>query len=217
MQLIKVMIYPSDVITKAAAINQLGNLFLRGGEAGIAEQYARSWAAAANLRAKYPDYELDQLCKVATNKFIGQVSAAGAASGAIAAAPIFGLVSTVGSTAADLYFFGRSSVNHILLLAAMHDLQLEDEQLRRLTVLSSFLNEPNHLQLTDSATTKFIENLNNKLAQRVVIKVGAKLLPARAGAALPLFIGAVTAAGINARLAQQISNNAFNAIRLQEV
>jgi len=211
------MIYPSDVITKAEIVNQLGNLFIRGGEAGIAEQYAKSWAAAANLRASYPEYELDQLCKVATSKYVSQVSAAGAASGAIAAAPIFGLLSTVGSSAADLYFFGRTSVNHILLLAAMHDLQLEDEQLRRLTVLSSFLNEPNQLQLTDSATTNFIENLNNKLAQRVVIKVGAKLLPARAGAALPLLIGAATAAGINARIAKQISATALRTIKLQEV
>jgi hypothetical protein len=211
------MIYPSDVISKAEVINQLGNLFIRGGEAGITEQYARSWATAAGLRASYPDYALDQLCKIATRKYVSQVSAAGAASGAIAAAPVFGLLSTAGSSAADLYFFGRTSVNHILLLAAMHDLQLENEQLRRLTVLSSFLNEPNQLQLGNSGTTQFIENLNNKLAQRVVIKVGTKLLPVRAGAALPLLIGAVVAAGINARIANQISASALRTIRLQEV
>jgi hypothetical protein len=211
----QVMIYPSEVISKSDAVKQLGSVFLRGGDAAIADQYAKSWAAAARLRSENPNFTQDQLIKNATNNYLIQVSAAGAASGAIAAAPFFGFLSTIGSTAADLYFFGKVSVNHILLIAALHDLQLDDIELRRLTVLSSFLGEPNELSGTTDLADNFIANLNNKLSQRVIIKVGSKLLPAKAGAALPLFIGAAAAASLNARLAQQISANAVITIKLQ--
>jgi hypothetical protein len=59
--------------------------------------------------------------------------------------------------------------------------------------------------------------MNQRLAERVAIKVGAKLLPMRAGAALPLFVGAATAATLNAKLAKQISSNALTVIKLQAV
>lgn len=209
------MIYHSEMISKSDAVKQLGSLFIRGGEAALSDQYSKSWAIAASLRSKNPTFTQDQLIKTATNSYLVQVSAAGAASGAVAAAPFFGFLSTLGSAAADLYFFGKVSVNHILLIAALHDLQLEDIELRRLTVLSSFLGEPNELSRTTDVTDNFIANLNNKLAQRVIIKVGSKLLPVRAGAALPLFIGAAAAASLNAKLAQQISANAVTAIKLQ--
>jgi hypothetical protein len=210
------MIYHSDVIDKDAAIKQLGNLFLRGGNASLAEQYARSWAAAAQLRAQLPGAGIDQLCQRASVKYLAQVTATGALTGAIAAAPYFGTISTVGSTASDLYIFGRTSVNHVLLLAALHDLELTDSELRRLTVLSSLLNEqvPSKSLIEPKS---FIENMNQRLAERVAIKVGAKLLPMRAGAALPLFVGAATAATLNAKLAKQISSNALTVIKLQAV
>ncbi len=210
------MIYHSDVINKETAVKQLGNIFLRGGNASIGEQYARSWAAAAQLRTQLPAAGIDELCQRATTKYVSQVTAAGAITGAIAAAPYFGSISTIGSTASDLYIFGRTSINHVLLLAALHDLELTDPQLRRLTVLSSLLNEQVPTQsLMESRS--FIENLNQKLAERVAIKVGAKLLPMRAGAMLPLMIGAATAASLNAKLAKQISSNALNVIKLQAV
>ena len=210
------MIYHSDVINKDAAIKQLGNLFLRGGNASLGEQYARSWAAAAQLRAQLPGAGIDQLCQRASIKYVAQVTATGAITGAVAAAPYFGTISTIGSTASDLYIFGRTSVNHVLLLAALHDLELTDPELRRLTVLSSLLNQQVPAQnLIESKS--FIENMNQRLAERVAIKVGAKLLPMRAGAALPLFIGAATAASLNAKLAKQISSNALSVIKLQAI
>lgn len=212
----KVMIYHSDVIGKEAAIKQLGNLFLRGGEAAISEQYAKSWAAAAKLRVALPGESLSSLCDRARTHYVAQVAAAGAASGAISAAPYFGTLSTISSTAADLYFFGRSSINHVLLLAALHDLELSESQLRRLTVLSSLLDQAvPQSNLLESKS--FVENMNQKLAERVAIKVGAKLLPIRAGAALPLLAGAATAATLNARLANQISTGALAVIKLQAV
>lgn len=210
------MIYHSDVINKDAAVKQLGNLFLRGGNASLGEQYARSWAAAAQLRAQLPGAGIDQLCQRATIKYLSLVTATGAITGAVAAAPYFGAISTIGSTASDLYIFGRTSVNHVLLLAALHDLELTDPELRRLTVLSSLLNEQVPTRsLIESKS--YIENMNQRLAERVAIKVGAKLLPMRAGAALPLLIGAATAASLNAKLAKQISSNALTVIKLQAV
>lgn len=210
------MIYHSDVINKDAAVKQLGNLFLRGGNASLGEQYARSWAAAAQLRAQLPGAGIDQLCQRASIKYLSLVTATGAITGAVAAAPYFGAISTIGSTASDLYIFGRTSVNHVLLLAALHDLELTDPELRRLTVLSSLLNEQVPTRsLIESKS--YIENMNQRLAERVAIKVGAKLLPMRAGAALPLLIGAATAASLNAKLAKQISSNALTVIKLQAV
>ncbi len=210
------MIYHSDVINKDAAVKQLGNLFLRGGNASLGEQYARSWAAAAQLRAQLPGAGIDQLCQRASIKYLSLVTATGAITGAVAAAPYFGTISTIGSTASDLYIFGRTSVNHVLLLAALHDLELTDPELRRLTVLSSLLNEQVPTRsLIESKS--YIENMNQRLAERVAIKVGAKLLPMRAGAALPLLIGAATAASLNAKLAKQISSNALTVIKLQAV
>ncbi|CAB4575015.1 unannotated protein [freshwater metagenome] len=210
------MIYHSDMINKDAAIKQLGNLFLRGGNASLGEQYARSWAAAAQLRAQLPGAGIDQLCQRASIKYLSLVTATGAITGAVAAAPYFGTISTIGSTASDLYIFGRTSVNHVLLLAALHDLELTDPELRRLTVLSSLLNEQVPTRsLIESKS--YIENMNQRLAERVAIKVGAKLLPMRAGAALPLLIGAATAASLNAKLAKQISSNALTVIKLQAV
>ncbi|MTA40705.1 MAG: hypothetical protein F2563_02675 [Actinobacteria bacterium] len=204
------------MINKDAAIKQLGNLFLRGGNASLGEQYARSWAAAAQLRAQLPGAGIDQLCQRASIKYLSLVTATGAITGAVAAAPYFGTISTIGSTASDLYIFGRTSVNHVLLLAALHDLELTDPELRRLTVLSSLLNEQVPTRsLIESKS--YIENMNQRLAERVAIKVGAKLLPMRAGAALPLLIGAATAASLNAKLAKQISSNALTVIKLQAV
>lgn len=210
------MIYHSEMLNKETAIKQLGNLFLRGGEAGIADQYAKSWATANSLRLKHDQAQRSDLIRIANNQYLAKVSAAGAASGAIAAAPYFGTFSTVSSTAADLFYFGKASVTHILLLAALHDLELTEPQLRRLTVLSSLIGENEPINALGEARP-FIESMNQKLAERVAIKVGAKLLPARMGAALPLMVGAATAATINARIAKQITTNALSVIKLQAV
>jgi hypothetical protein len=204
------------MVSKEVALKYLGNLFLRGGDSEIAEQYAKSWASAADLRAKYPNQTRDQLCAIASNKFLIRVGSTGAVSGAIAAAPYFGTISTATTTAGDLFLFGKLSVNHVLLLAALHDLPLDEPQLRRLTVLSSLVGEATHLDYAGESKN-FIETFNKKLAERVAIKIGAKLLPARVGAALPLFVGAATGASLNARLANQISSNARGIIRLQAV
>lgn len=210
------MIYHSEVVNKATLIKQLGGIFLNGASSTLDETYAKSWAAAAEIRSSMPSASTDALCQRARNKYLTQVSLVGAASGAIVAAPFLGTLSTLGSTAGDLYYFGRASVNHVLLLAALHDLELTDPQLRRLTVLSSLLNEP--LSTANIIESKsFIENMNQKLAERVVIKVGTKLLPIRAGAALPLLVGAATAASLNAKLAKQLSVNSLNVIRLQAI
>lgn len=210
------MTYHSEMISKEIAIKQLGNLFLRGGDTGVSEQYARSWAAASVLRSKNPNYSIDQLCQLAHNRYLIQVGSVGALSGAIAAAPYFGTMSTIGSTAGDLFIFGKTSVNYVLLLAALHDLPLDEPQLRRLTVLSALIGESESLQLAGESKN-FIETLNKKLAERVAIKVGAKLLPARLGAALPLFVGAAAGASLNAKLASNISKNARGIIMLQAV
>lgn len=204
------------MFNKETAIKQLGNLFLKGGESSLAEKYARSWAAATSLRLNHDQVQPSELIRIATNQYIAKVSTAGAAAGAIAAAPYFGALSTVSSTAADLFYFGKTSVNHILLLAALHDLELSEPQLRRLTVLSSLIGEVEPLNSLSEAKP-FIESMNQKLAERVAIKVGAKLLPARMGAALPLMVGAATAASINARIAKQISTNALSVIKLQAI
>ncbi len=104
---------------------------------------------------------------------------------------------------------------HILTLAALHDLPLEDLQQRRLTVLSSLLSDKDLKDVKSDDSEQLIDVLNNKIAQRVILKVGARLLPARAGAALPLFAGALAAATLNARIAQNISKNALKRIKLQ--
>ena len=90
--MMQVMIYPSEVISKSDAVKQLGSVFLRGGDAAIADQYAKSWAAAARLRSENPNFTQDQLIKNATNNYLIQVSAAGAASGAIAAGSLSAIV-----------------------------------------------------------------------------------------------------------------------------
>jgi len=210
------MTYHSEMISKETAIKQLGNLFLRGGDVGISGQYAKSWATASDLRSRHPNHSVNQLCQVATNRYLIQVGSIGALSGAIAAAPYFGTMSTISSTAGDLFVFGKTSVNHVLLLAALHDLTLDEPQLRRLTVLSALIGESDSLQLAGESK-RFIETLNKKLAEKVAIKVGAKLLPARLGAALPLFIGAAAGASLNAKLATNISKNALGIIKLQAV
>jgi hypothetical protein len=209
------MIYPSDVTSAASKARKVGVLFLKGGEAAIAEQYAKAWGDAASLRADNPGKDIDQLSRLIANRYLLEVTASGAASGAVAAAPFLGLISTLGSSAADLYLFGRSTARHILTLAALHDLPLEDLQQRRLTVLSSLLSDQDLKDVKSDDSEQLIDVLNNKIAQRVILKVGARLLPARAGAALPLFAGALAAATLNARIAQNISKNALKRVKLQ--
>lgn len=210
------MIYHSRMINKEQLIRQVGQLFLNGSEASIADQYASSWARANLLRTNYPLATTDELCQIAAKKYLAQVAAIGGGAGAIAAAPYFGTLATIGSAAGDIFLVGKTSVNHVLLLAALHDLILDEPQLRRLTVRSSLAAQPtpHSLELT---STSFVENLNRKLAERVIIKVGAKLLPARASAALPMLVGAAAAASLNAKFATQININALAVIKLQAI
>jgi hypothetical protein len=157
------MIYPSDVSSAASKARKVGVLFLKGGEAAIAEQYAKAWGDAASLRADNPGKDIDQLSRLIANRYLLEVTASGAASGAVAAAPFLGLISTLGSSAADLYLFGRSTARHILTLAALHDLPLEDLQQRRLTVLSSLLSDQDLKDVKSDESEQLIDVLNNKI------------------------------------------------------
>jgi hypothetical protein len=191
-----------------------------GTERAIADRADSARKAVAALRRAHPTWSNDRLAKHVVDKYVATVSLVGAGAGVTAAIPAVGFVAGLAVTAVDLGVYGFSTARMILTVAAVYDIDLTRQDIRRTHVLgilagdeAAIASAAEFAGRTEKLTASSVQLLNNRLARNVSLRVGARMLSARAASLIPLGIGALAGGGVNYLLGRGVGERAIRSFR----
>ncbi|MPV38498.1 hypothetical protein [Georgenia subflava] len=95
----------------------------------------------AELRRENPDASPEQLLRKLEKRYLRRVSRLGGAVGAVAAVPALGTAAALVLTTAQTAAFLRSSAAHVMAVASLHGIRVDDVERRRTLLLASLLGE----------------------------------------------------------------------------
>jgi hypothetical protein len=191
----------------------------------IDEVSANRWEAAVKRAADQPGGIRPEKVKALTDSFAREVSAAGAAAGAVAAAPTVGTGATLLTATAELAWFTARAGDLILTIAALHGHPAPTVDERRAWVLavliyggsardefSRALHEAS-TGIATAATDLRLPTATLQMANRAMSKVlfrhyGARRGLAAVGRMLPLGIGAAIGASANYAAIRSLARHA---------
>jgi hypothetical protein len=176
-------------------------------------------AHVARMRRMHPrDTPADTVSRL-ERQYLTAVVGIGGASGAAAALPGFGTGAVLVSGAAEVTAFVSASAIFVLALAELHDMPVDDVDLRRALVLSVLVGEGGAETLAalgrgekhwgevfslSSQQKDKIAGINQRLAALLFRRFGPRQGVLMVGRALPLGVGAAIGAGGNAALARSV-------------
>lgn len=95
----------------------------------------------AELRRAHPDLGPAELIRLLEKQYLRRAARLGGAVGASAAVPGVGTVTAVGLTTVQTVAFLSASARHVMALASVHGVQVEDTERRRTLLLAALLGE----------------------------------------------------------------------------
>jgi len=198
----------------------VARLFLGGTETAIAEKAGKAEARAAALRRSHPTWSTDRLAKSVVDRYVATVTVVGGGAGAAAAIPAAGFVTGLALTTADLGIYGLATARMILTVAALYDVDLRREDIRRIHVLGILAGDEAAIAAAaemagtaDKLTASSVQLLNNRLARNVTLRVGTRMVSARMATLIPLGIGAIAGGGVNFLLGRGVGHRAISSFR----
>jgi hypothetical protein len=200
--------------------SHVARLFMGGTERAIADRSVTARAHVEAMRRAHPAWTNDRLAKHVVDKYVATVTAVGAGAGVTAAIPAAGLVTGLAVTAVDLGVYGFSTARMILTVAAVYDVDLSREDIRRTHVLGILAGDEAAIAAaaelsgkTERLTASSVQLLNNRLARNVTLRFGARMVSARAASLIPLGIGAIMGGGVNFLLGRGVGQRAIASFR----
>lgn len=200
--------------------SHIARLFMGGTEKAIGEKSDNARAAVATIRRNHPTWDNDRIAKHIVDKYVATVTLVGAGAGTTAAIPAVGFLTGLAVSAVDLGVYGFSTARMILQVAAVYNVDLSREEIRRAHVLGILAGDEAAVAAaaefagrTETLTASSVKLLNNRLARNVTLRVGARMFSARTAALLPLGIGAVTGGGVNYLLGRGVGERAIRSFR----
>lgn len=95
----------------------------------------------AELRRSHPGHSPAELIELLEKRYLRRASRLGGAVGATAAVPGVGTVTALGLTTVQTVAFLSASANHVMGLASIHGVRVEDVERRRTLLLAALLGE----------------------------------------------------------------------------
>ena len=210
----------------ASRINTADFERLTTGLLGTIDEVSSSrWDAAVKRAAVQPGQIRPEKIKALTDSFAREVTAAGAAAGAIAASPAFGTSATLLTAAAELAWFTGRAGDLILTIAALHGHPNPTVEERRAWVLavliyggsardelSRAINEASTGIAPPSADRRLpiatLQMANRAMGKVVFRRYGAKRSAAAVGRMIPLGIGAAIGGTANYTAIRSLARHA---------
>ena len=216
----------------APAMNAVGKAVLLAVDKAVEDRWERALGVAADAEGDTVEEKVRSISKV----FRRELSAMGAASGAVAAAPGLGTTAAASALVADLGWFAMRSTDLVMAIGAVHGHTNSSVEERRAWVLSilafgedaanqfsSLLSEIDTGALVggerisarlaglaggDAATLDALRRINTSLATKVVTKYGSRRSVLAVGKLLPFGVGAVVGGTANYGLIRVVGSQA---------
>ena len=216
----------------APAMNAVGKAVLVGVDKAVEDRWHRALRVAAEAEGDTVEERVSHISK----SFRRELSAMGAASGAVAAAPGLGTAAAASALVADLGWFAMRSTDLIMAIGAAHGHTGSTVDERRAWVLSvlafgedaadefsSMLHEIDakttiggeritarlaSMAGSDAATLDALRRINTSLATTVVSKFGSRRGVLAVGKLLPFGVGAVVGGTANYGLIRVVGTQA---------
>jgi hypothetical protein len=191
----------------------------------IDEVSSNRWEAAVRRAAAQPGRIRPEKIKSLTDSFAREVSAAGAAAGAVAASPAFGTTATLFTATAELAWFTARAGDLILTIAALHGRPGPTVDERRAWLLAVLIYggsaRDEFARAVNEASTCMVavgpdrrvpigalQLANRVMSKALFRKYGARRGLAVVGRMIPLGIGAVIGATANYAAIRSLARNA---------
>ena len=173
----------------------------------------------AKLRQRYPEATHQELIRKLEKLFVSTVTASGTATGAAAAVPGVGTAASLAATVGDSSYFLTAAAGHVLAVARIHGIDIDDHEHQRALVLTVLVGgnlagtigkaaerTGGHLggKAAKAIPMETIRQINKVLGPQFVTKYGAKRGVIVLGKALPFGFGAAIGGGGNLLLAKGI-------------
>jgi len=167
------------------------------------------------VRARRRDASAADVVRLLERRYLAAVTAIGAASGGAAAVPGAGTGASLASAALEISAFTEATALFALAMAEVHDLRIDDPQVRRALVLAVLLGDTGvevaEIAAADAgsrwaqvvarrAPEETIRRVNHALSRHFMARFGSKQGALALGRALPLGIGAGIGAAGNVAL-----------------
>lgn len=214
-------------------VGTLGKIILKAVDKAVADRWDNALAYAAEAEGDTTRQRVDDLIA----RFRRELTAVGAATGAVAAAPGLGTVAAGTALAADLGWFGMRATDLIMAIGAAHghtEATMEERRAWVLAVLAfgeeaadEFLGllqgaNPATAALTseqlkakmattvggDAITLDAIRKINASMATRVIEKYGARRSALAVGKILPFGVGAAIGGAANYAFVRTVGKQA---------
>lgn len=167
------------------------------------------------VRDRHRDATPQEFVRLLERRYLGAVTAVGAASGGAAAVPGAGTATSVASAALEITAFVEATALFALAMAEVHGLRIDDAQVRRALVLAVLIGDSGAEAaelaaaaagsrwgqiLARRAPDETIKRVNHALGTHLLGRFGRKQGALALGRALPLGIGVGIGAAGNAAL-----------------
>ena len=167
------------------------------------------------VRARRRDASAADVVRLLERRYLAAVTAIGAASGGAAAVPGAGTGASLASAALEISAFTEATALFALAMAEVHDLRIDDPQVRRALVLAVLLGDTGvevaEIAAADAgsrwaqvvarrAPEETIRRVNHALSRHFMARFGSRQGALALGRALPLGIGAGIGAAGNVAL-----------------
>jgi hypothetical protein len=176
-------------------------------------------AAVDQLQTQYPNVDKAVLIAKLEAGFSTTVTTTGAATGGMAAAPGVGTFAALATGVGDGTFFLTASASHVLAVAAVHGIRVEDYERQRALLLLVLAGggaaggvtkaagrTGAHLgaRAVEAAPMEVIRQMNRILGRNFITKYGTKQGIVVLGRAAPFGLGAAIGGGANYMMAKGV-------------
>ncbi len=212
------------------ALDAIGKAVLKAVDVAV----ERRWDDALQIAAEAEGDSPQEKTSAIISRFKKELTLVGAATGAIAAAPIVGTATAAGALAADMAWFGMRATDLIMAIGAANGHTEATDEERRAWVLAvlafgedsaekfaTLLGEVKAAEMAeglsqrtagvvtgDALTLDALRRINTDLAGQVVAKYGARRSALAIGKLLPFGVGAVVGGTANYGFVRMVGNQA---------
>lgn len=195
--------------------SKLPRVFLAGTEKALAHRSEVAHARINVIRAAHPNWSDEQVANRVVKRYLTSVTVVGAGAGGTAAIPGVGFVVGTATLTADVLWFGWSSARMIIDLAALHNVDISDPDIRKLHVLGLLAGDEVAVAAAarvgvgaERIGTMTIRAMNHRLTRLVLTRFGTRVVAGRVASIVPFGIGAIAGGGVNFVLARDLSSRA---------
>lgn len=212
------------------ALDAVGKAVLKAVDLAVERRWDDALEIAAEAEGDTPEARTDSII----SRFKKELTLVGAATGAIAAAPIVGTAAAAGALAADMAWFAMRATDLIMAIGAVNGHHEATEEERRAWVLAVLaFGEESAEKFTsllsgvggaaaadglsqraagvvggDALTLDALRRINTDLAGQVVAKYGARRSALAIGKLLPFGVGAVVGGTANYSFVRMVGGHA---------